>query len=87
MPAIGFSGLFMSLYLTCRSNGTKFSKYDLSSLKIITYGTEPMPEYTLKSILKNKLGYNTTPVALSALNDETKFVLNYFNVDEPPLKT
>lgn len=36
------------------------------------------------SNLKNKLGYNTTPVALSALNDETKFVLDYFNVDEPP---
>lgn len=36
------------------------------------------------SYLKNKLGQNTIPVALSALNDETKFVLNYFNVDEPP---
>lgn len=25
-----------------------YKKYDLSSLKLITYGTEPMPEYTLK---------------------------------------
>lgn len=36
------------------------------------------------SNLKNKLGFNTTPVALSSLNDETKFVLNYLNVKEPP---
>ena len=28
------------------------------------------------SYLKNKLGQNTVPVALSSLNDETKFVLN-----------
>ena len=27
-------------------------QYDLSSLKTITYGTEPMPEYTLKSLFK-----------------------------------
>lgn len=36
------------------------------------------------SYLKNKLGQETIPVALSSLNDETKFVLNYFNIDEPP---
>ena len=29
-----------------------YEKYDLSSLKIITYGTEPMPEATLKTIHK-----------------------------------
>ena len=32
-------------------NGT-YKKYDLSSLKIITYGTEPMPESTLKAMHK-----------------------------------
>lgn len=36
------------------------------------------------SYLKNKLGQNTVPVALSSLNDETKFVLNYFKIEEPP---
>lgn len=29
-----------------------YEKYDLSSLKMITYGTEPMPESTLKSLHK-----------------------------------
>lgn len=36
------------------------------------------------SYLKNQLGQNTIPVALSSLNDETKFILNYFNIKEPP---
>lgn len=36
------------------------------------------------SYLKNKLGQNTIPVALSSLNDETKFVLDFFGIDEPP---
>jgi len=42
------SPTFFNLLLMSRS----YSSYDLSSLKIITYGTEPMPESTLKK-LKN----------------------------------
>ncbi len=35
------------------------------------------------SYLKNKLGMNTVPVILSDINNETKFVLDYFNVKKP----
>ena len=35
------------------------------------------------SYLKNKLGHNTVPMVLGEINNETKFVLNYFNVDTP----
>ena len=35
------------------------------------------------SYLKNKLGFNTIPRVLGHINNETKFVLNYFNVKEP----
>ncbi|MBR6133386.1 MAG: putative manganese-dependent inorganic diphosphatase [Bacilli bacterium] len=35
------------------------------------------------SYLKNKLGYKTEPRVLGAINRETKFVLDYFNVKEP----
>lgn len=35
------------------------------------------------SYLKNKLGFNTEPRILSDTNTETKFVLDYFKVDEP----
>ena len=35
------------------------------------------------SYLKNKLGYNTEPYILGNLNNETKYVLKYFNVDRP----
>ncbi len=35
------------------------------------------------SYLKNKLGFNTEPRILSDTNPETKFVLDYFKVDEP----
>ncbi len=35
------------------------------------------------SYLKNALGYNTVPRVLGHINDETKFVLNYFQVKEP----
>ncbi len=37
------------------------------------------------SYLKNKLGYNTEPVVLTPINDETKYVLDYFKVPEPNL--
>ena len=35
------------------------------------------------SYLKNKLGMNTEPRALGHINDETKYVLDYFKVKEP----
>lgn len=35
------------------------------------------------SYLKNKLGFNTVPRILSDTNPESKFVLDYFKVDEP----
>ena len=35
------------------------------------------------SYLKNQLGYNTEPAVLSSINQESKFVLNYFNVKTP----
>lgn len=35
------------------------------------------------SYLKNKLGYKTEPRVLGTVNLETKFALNYFNVQEP----
>ena len=35
------------------------------------------------SYLKNKLGMNTEPRVLDAINKETEFVLNYFNVNVP----
>ncbi len=35
------------------------------------------------SYLKNKLGLNTEPRVLGTLNKETKFVLDYFHIDEP----
>lgn len=35
------------------------------------------------SYLKNKLGYNTVPVVLGDINNETKFVLDFFKVATP----
>ena len=35
------------------------------------------------SYLKNKLGFNTEPRVLGNINNETKYVLNYFKVDTP----
>lgn len=35
------------------------------------------------SYLKNKIGFNTKPKMLGSLNNETKFVLDYFNVEAP----
>lgn len=37
------------------------------------------------SYLKNQLGYNTVPVRLGEINDETKFVLEHFDVAIPNL--
>lgn len=35
------------------------------------------------SYLKNQLGFNTIPKVLGHINNETKYVLNYFHVKEP----
>ena len=35
------------------------------------------------SYFKNKLGFNTQPRVLGEINKETKFALNYFNIDKP----
>ena len=35
------------------------------------------------SYLKNELGYNTKPMVLGEINNETKFVLNYFGIKTP----
>ena len=35
------------------------------------------------SYLKNELGLNTKPMILSEINEETKFVLDYFKFDIP----
>ena len=35
------------------------------------------------SYLKNKLGMHTVPARLGEINDETKYVLKYFNVATP----
>lgn len=35
------------------------------------------------SYLKNALGFNTSPKVLGHINNETKFILNYFGVKEP----
>lgn len=35
------------------------------------------------SYLKNKLGIKSIPMTLGSLNEETKFVLKYFKIDEP----
>ena len=37
------------------------------------------------SYLKNKLGMHTVPARLGEMNDETKYVLKYFNVPTPVL--
>ncbi len=37
-------------FLTMCLIGNKFNQYDISSLRIITYGTEPMPEQTLQKL-------------------------------------
>ncbi len=35
------------------------------------------------SYLKNELGYNTKPYVLGEINNETKFVLNFFKIETP----
>lgn len=47
--------------------------------------TDSMASAIALSYLKNRTGYDTTPGVLGELNNESKFVLKYFNVPEPEL--
>lgn len=56
--------------------------------KILIFGhqkpdTDSITSSICLSYLKNQLGYNTVPARLGNINDETKFVLNYFKEDVP----
>lgn len=45
--------------------------------------TDAVTSAIVLSYLKNKLGFNTEPRVLGNINNETEFVLNYFNFDIP----
>ena len=45
--------------------------------------TDSVTSAIVLSYLKNKLGWNTEPRVLGSINNETKFVLNYFNFKTP----
>lgn len=55
----------------------EYNKYDLSSLKLITYGTEPMPEFTLKKAneiflnVKFKQTYGLSELGIVATKSES----------------
>lgn len=55
----------------------EYKNYDLSSLKLMTYGTEPMPEFTLKRInevlpnVKLKQTYGLSEVGIMATKSES----------------
>lgn len=56
--------------------------------KIFVFGhhnpdTDSVSASITLSYLKNKMGMSTEPRVLDEINKETKFVLNYFGVDEP----
>lgn len=59
-------------------------------MKTIIFGhknpdTDTMASAIALSYLKNRTGYDTIPVILGELNNESKFVLKYFNIPEPEL--
>ena len=64
---------FLNMFLYSRI----FEKYDLSSLKIISYGTEPMPESTLKMLhqvfpgVKLKQTYGLSEVGIMRTKSES----------------
>lgn len=66
------SPTFINMLLLSRT----YEKYDLSSLKIISYGTEPMPESTLKELnrlfpaIKLKQTYGLSEVGIMATKSE-----------------
>ena len=56
--------------------------------KILIFGhqkpdTDSVTSSIVLSYLKNKLGFDTEPRVLGDINNETKFVLDYFNCDTP----
>ena len=56
--------------------------------KILIFGhkkpdTDSVVASIALSYLKNKLGFNTEPRILGEINNETKYILNYFNVPVP----
>lgn len=58
--------------------------------KIFVFGhlkpdTDSVTSSISLSYLKNQLGYNTEPRILGDINNETKFVLDYFNMDAPKM--
>ena len=58
--------------------------------KIFVFGhrkpdTDSITAAIALSHLKNELGFNTVPMTLGELNNETKFVLDYFKVPTPKL--
>lgn len=60
----------------------------MESEKIFIFGhrkpdTDSVTAAISLSYLKNKLGFNTEPKILSDTNPESKFVLDYFKVEEP----
>ncbi len=60
----------------------------MKNKKIYIFGhrnpdTDSVTSAIALSYLKNELGMNTIPTVLSGLNNETKYVLNYFKVPEP----
>ena len=60
----------------------------MKNKKIYIFGhrnpdTDSVTSAIALSYLKNELGMNAIPTVLSGLNNETKYVLNYFKVPEP----
>lgn len=56
--------------------------------KILIFGhqkpdTDTVTSSIALSYLKNQLGFNTEPRILGEVNNETKYVLNYFNIEIP----
>ena len=56
--------------------------------KILVFGhqkpdTDTVTSAIVLSYLKNKLGMNSEPRILGNINNETKFVLDYFKVETP----
>ncbi|WP_257351359.1 manganese-dependent inorganic pyrophosphatase [Pseudalkalibacillus decolorationis] len=49
--------------------------------------TDTISSAIVYSYLKNKLGLDTEPVRLGNINEETQYVLDYFNIEAPRLVT
>ena len=65
-----------------------FKKEEIKLKKIYVFGhkkpdTDSVTASIALSYLKQRLGMNTEPRVLGDINYETKFVLEYFNVEQP----